>query len=615
MAILLLALLPLGLSADHTADPTSVTIAGSLQSELGCLGDWQADCASTYLTFDAGDDVWQGVFSVPAGSWEYKAALNNSWDENYGAGGVPGGDNIPLNLAADTGVKFYYDHKSHWVTDKVNSVIATAPGNYQAALGCPGDWQPDCLRSWLQDPDGDGLYGFSTDAIAAGNYEVKVAHNESWDENYGAGGVQNGPNIPFSVGADEIVTFEYELSSHILTITTEPAEPPGPNSVTIAGSLQSELGCPGDWQPECAATHLGFDADDDVWQGTFALPAGSWEYKAALNDSWDENYGAGGVLNGPNITLALASAVDVKFYYDHKTHWVTDNVNSVIATAAGSFQSELGCPDDWQPWCLRSWLQDLDGDDVYTFTTDAIPAGSYEFKVALNEAWDVSFPASNVPFTVNDGDTVTFSFDAATNAVDVTVEGVAEPGDELLVTPPVRSPISDESFYFVLPDRFDNGDSANDAGGDTSGDPLINGFLPTDRGYYHGGDLAGLTGKLDYLQNLGVTAIWMTPQFTNRWVMGDGTIAGSSASYHGYWQIDLTQIDPHFGTNTEMMNLISAAHARGIKVFFDVVVNHTGDMISFEEGVYTYRNKEDYPYLDADGNVFDDRDFAGGDTL
>ena len=92
---------------------------------------------------------------------------------------------------------------------------------------------------------------------------------------------------------------------------------PNPSAVTVAGSLQSELGCPGDWQPDCADTHLGFDADDDVWQAVFNVPAGNWEYKAPLNDSWDENYGEGGVLNGANITLNLGSDADVKFYYDH----------------------------------------------------------------------------------------------------------------------------------------------------------------------------------------------------------------------------------------------------------------------------------------------------------
>ena len=59
----------------------------------------------------------------------------------------------------------------------------TIAGNLQDELGCPGDWQPDCLRSWLQDPDGDGTYEFFTDLLPPGAYECKVAHDESWDEN------------------------------------------------------------------------------------------------------------------------------------------------------------------------------------------------------------------------------------------------------------------------------------------------------------------------------------------------------------------------------------------------------------------------------------------------
>src|SRR5690349_643616 len=86
----------------NTPNPTSVTIAGDLQSELGCSGDWDPGCAATHLTYDAADDVWQGTWTVPAGNWNYKAALNNSWDENYGLHAQPGGDNIPLNLAAPT---------------------------------------------------------------------------------------------------------------------------------------------------------------------------------------------------------------------------------------------------------------------------------------------------------------------------------------------------------------------------------------------------------------------------------------------------------------------------------------------------------------------------------
>ncbi|MCA9997976.1 MAG: hypothetical protein KDE56_19585, partial [Anaerolineales bacterium] len=105
------------------------------------------------------------------------------------------------------------------------TAVAVA-GSLQDELGCPGDWQPECLRSWLQDPDGDGTYSFTTTAITPGSYEAKVTINEAWDENYGVGGEPNGPNIPFTVtNAGDEVLFSYNPTSHILTIETG-VEPP-----------------------------------------------------------------------------------------------------------------------------------------------------------------------------------------------------------------------------------------------------------------------------------------------------------------------------------------------------------------------------------------------------
>ena len=77
--------------------------------------------------------------------------------------------------------------------------------------------------------------------------------------------------------------------------------------MTIAGNLQDELGCAGDWQADCAATHLAFDADDTVWQATFAVPAGSYEYKATLNDCVGrELWGQRTSATAPNIPLSLS---------------------------------------------------------------------------------------------------------------------------------------------------------------------------------------------------------------------------------------------------------------------------------------------------------------------
>jgi glycosidase len=155
----------------------------------------------------------------------------------------------------------------------------------------------------------------------------------------------------------------------------------------------------------------------------------------------------------------------------------------------------------------------------------------------------------------------------------------------------------DEVIYFLLPDRFENGDPANDRGG-LSGDQLATGFDPTSKGFYHGGDLQGLTRRLDYIQGLGATAIWLAPIFKNKPVQGPP--GQESAAYHGYWITDFTQVDPHLGTNADFKALVDAAHRRGMKVYMDIVANHTADVLFPAEcegkNQCPYRSIADYPY-------------------
>ncbi|MGW1496093.1 pullulanase-type alpha-1,6-glucosidase [Streptomyces sp. NPDC002402] len=184
----------------------------------------------------------------------------------------------------------------------------------------------------------------------------------------------------------------------------------------------------------------------------------------------------------------------------------------------------------------------------------------------------------------------------------------APPSDTSLAAQPARHDLTREQFYFVLPDRFANGDTSNDRGGLTGSRPET-GYDPADKGFYQGGDLKGLTGKLDYIKGLGTTAIWLAPIFKNRPVQGTGKDA--SAGYHGYWITDFTQVDPHFGTNADLEKLIDKAHGKGMKVFFDVITNHTADTVDYAEKKYGYRPKGAYPYLDKDGRPFDDRAAIG----
>ncbi|MFM8908513.1 MAG: alpha-amylase family glycosyl hydrolase, partial [Actinomycetota bacterium] len=150
---------------------------------------------------------------------------------------------------------------------------------------------------------------------------------------------------------------------------------------------------------------------------------------------------------------------------------------------------------------------------------------------------------------------------------------------ESLAAPIVYSDFASRMIYFVMTDRYANGDTANDAGYLT-GQRKVTGYDPTDIGFFHGGDLKGLTGGctnpktgLQRLADLGFNGIWITPLVVQRTVQGD------SAAYHGYWGIDFTTLDPRFGTEADLKAFVDCAHSLDMKVYLDVVVNHTGDVI------------------------------------
>lgn len=298
------------------------------------------------------------------------------------------------------------------------------------------------------------------------------------------------------------------VATGVVTQATPLAHAAG-RTVTLVGSLQDELGCSADWQPTCTQTQLA-QAGATTYSKTFSVPAGSYEYKIAINQSWSENYGVGGAANGGNYPVTLAGPASITVTYDDATHQVS--------------------------------------------------------------------------FTPN------------------TLAGAATQADKALAKDSLRAAQTRERFYFLMADRFANGDASNDTGG-ISGGPLKSGLNPADKGFYHGGDLKGVINKLDYIKGLGTTAIWLTPSFKNNPVQGSG--ADASAGYHGYWITDFTTIDPHLGTNADMKALIAAAHKKGMKVYFDIITNHTADIIKYAQNQYSYIPESQVPYKDASGNVFD----------
>jgi len=127
----------------------------------------------------------------------------------------------------------------------------------------------------------------------------------------------------------------------------------------------------------------------------------------------------------------------------------------------------------------------------------------------------------------------------------------------------------DEVLYFVMIDRFDDGDPGNNDQGQGEYDPA-------DSRRFSGGDLAGLTRRLDYMRALGATALWITPPVANQWWDPRVEYGG----YHGYWAQDFTRVDAHFGDIASYRALADGLHARGMKLVQDVVLNHSGNFFS-----------------------------------
>lgn len=385
----LFSLLVLSLSFQkNVSAQTTVVIPGDFQSELGCPGDWMPDCDGTRL-IQTSPGIWEGTFNIPAGAWQFKVAHDNSWNENFGEGGVPNGANMVLILSIATPVHFTYSSATHLVSLSYSSTSVNLAGDFQSELGCPGDWMPDCGASSLfYNVPANIWYGIFS--IPPGNWQFKVTLNNSWTENYGLNGELNGPNIPLTVTGDKKILFRYDPVSHLTTTTTVNS------SVILAGDFQSELGCPGDWQPDCPLSGLAFDPANNLWKGDITLPPGNWQFKVTIDGSWNENYGEGGIPGGPNIPLNLSATSKVSFSYNPDTHIIKYVVQVVTVVLPGSFQTELGCTMDWDPTCDNTRLVYDDVNKVWTLTFN-IPAGNWEFKVALNNSWTENYGDGGVP--------------------------------------------------------------------------------------------------------------------------------------------------------------------------------------------------------------------------
>ncbi len=518
--------------ASHTPTPASVNLPGSLESEAtsGACGDWDPACPAAAFTAQPNRVYLFQSATIPAGNWEYKVAMG-SWAENYGANFQQDGPNIALNLASARTVRFYYDHKTHYIADNVRNTIYTVPGNYGPAIGCP-QWAPECLGSLMSDVNGDGIFTFVTDQIPAGTYELKVATNESWaNPNYGEGGGPN--NVVFTVpGPGYIVTFAFNTANNVPGVSLQSTLPQPDNNVEWDG--------------------LRHDSRDTLYRTPGgALPAGTpvtIRFRTFHND-----------VTAVNLRVYDLNADAQRFYA--MTPAATD------VDCYGPAPAGFTC-DFWQVtltfnspnnlW-YRFVVTDGSDTDYYADNTSALDGGpgrTTDDVVDHSYALMVYDPDFETPDWARDAVIYQIFPDRFRNG---RYDNDPKTGDERYDDPVLALP------WGTLPEGYcrNYADGATNCPwrfDDTPPDWSPTKESPRGRDYF-GGDLKGVDQYLDYLKSLGVTAIYFNPIFD----------AGSN---HSYDTQDYYKIDPYFGTQKDWENLVKHARRRGIRIILDGVFNH-----------------------------------------
>ncbi|MFC0187031.1 alpha-amylase family glycosyl hydrolase [Fictibacillus aquaticus] len=215
-----------------------------------------------------------------------------------------------------------------------------------------------------------------------------------------------------------LLTLFVQAFATSLTAAPQSANAEG-RTVTLVGSLQNELGAEKEWDPADTKTVMA-QQPDGKYKLSGTLPAGSYEYKIAINGSWDENYGVDGVKGGDNYKMTLDKETNVTFIYDDTTHKVTIPValpESDLPRIVGDIQPDLNAGGEWSPSESTAILKDEDGDNIYTYSAK-VPKGKHEFKIVLGNSWDKpAYPQDNFKLAVLKDASITFFYNHDTKAV------------------------------------------------------------------------------------------------------------------------------------------------------------------------------------------------------
>ena len=600
-----------------------VVLVGTVQSKLGAGTDWAPADGATIMQ-PIGNGKYQFKGKLPKGIYEFKIAIGGSWNENYGAGGSRDGNNMSLKLKEEKEVTFTYDSLSHETTvtyegmemdlaaakkaEAAEGRLIVLTGTVQMKAGAQKDWDPGDMATRMK-PLGHDFYSLTVD-LPAGTYYYKIAIGGSWAENYGLGGHFDGANVQLTLPKAQKVTFYYNDKTHAIADSTSYKMLDDAGLPKISGSF-------GQLQDN-AMRDLQLA---EFYQQTVDLKAGTYDVKVQQKGK-----------------KPLAQKVEVKkdgpvtFYYDSKENRLIADDGRISEktvihdTWSKSYRVPFEAVKTGTPVTLRLAVGKdevskvkavlykakitASGGDEYNPDFAAGTKAEYPMNLTKSNAgqdyWEVTLrPQENgiygYKFVLDDtkeyGDD-----DKPGHTGELKLRG-AKPFQLTVYSADFHTPdwAKEAVVYQIFPDRFFNGDPSNDNARSTArgNQPIQHRAwqdLPANASKspqadgdnwecndFFGGDIAGITQKLDYLQNLGITAIYVNP-------------LSAACSNHRYDAVDYGNIDPILGKLPELKFLAAEMQKRGMHLIMDGVFNHVGDDSIYFDRYSKYKTVGAYEY-------------------
>ena len=598
---------PVGLRIADNANQCVATAVGDWQSNIGG-SDWAPDNLRTMMWQEAPGSDWYSFTAVlPAGNWQYKVARDEAWTTSY-----PDGSNLPLNLTQEATVTFRYNCATNAVEHATDVpppppdfvVAGDFQDNWPTSAAC-GEWNNTCLETGMEDNNADGVYRWVATGIAAGSYNYKVVEFGNWGNSHPQ------DNVPFTTDGSE-VRWYYQTGINNI------ADSANQCIATAVGSWQDEVG--GDeWAPSNLRTMMWQESPGSDWYSFAAdLPAGDYAFKVARDEAWTESYPDGDVpfsLTEPgtvtfryncatnetqaNLPSTGGAGHDNNIFWDDLGHNSRDTVyrtpGGAVETGTAVTVRLRAASGDLTEARVRVWNDRINAQAIIPMTL-AADDGAYEW-------WEATIPASADPtiyyyrFIAIDGTATAYYEDDNSRNGGWGQVFATSPDNSYQLTvfdPAFQTPdwVKNGIMYQIFPERFRDGDSNNNptagefhydlpggsivrSGGTDWHTPICDPRNPAEceniYGHnFYGGDLQGIIDKLDYLQNLGVTIIYLNPIF-------------EAPSNHKYDTTDFSIIDDNFGDLATFQLLASEANARGIRLVLDGVFNHSSsDSIYFD---------------------------------